>query len=103
MLFKEEFELDSLERSERELARRRRELGDQARRLERDRQEIAHTLPPCEEIRLRCEMRKHQEMLMSRGEVTNLRREQNSGLLLVLLLLCATASLIWWGLRLMQG
>jgi hypothetical protein len=102
-LFNEDQELDSLARSERELARRRRELDAEARRLESERIESACTLPPSDEIRLRCELRKHQQMLLTRGEVANLRREQNLGLLLLMLLVCATASLVWWGFRLMQG
>jgi hypothetical protein len=43
------------------------------------------------------------EQLVSRGEVANVRRDQNQGLLLLLLLLAATAALVWWGLQLMRG
>jgi hypothetical protein len=101
-LFKEDLELDSLERSEKELARRQRQLDEEARRIQRDKMESARTLPPSEEIKLRAKMKEHHEMLMTRGEVANMRREQNSSLLLFVLLLAATAGLVWWGLRLMQ-
>lgn len=103
LLFPEDSELDLLMRSERELARRRRELDEEAKRIELEKRESACTLPPSEEIRLRCKMREHQNLLMTRGEVANLRREQNFGLLLFVLLLVATASLVWWGMKLMEG
>ena len=101
-LFKEERELDTLQRFERDLLRRQRELDEQKRRIEREKIESARTLPPSEEIRLRAKMREHHEMLVTRGEVSNLRRQQSNGLLLVLLLFAATAALVWWGLQLMQ-
>lgn len=101
-LFKEDLELDSLARSEKDLLRRQRQLDEEAKRIERDKIESARTLPPNEEIKLRAKMREHHEMLMTRGEVANLRREQSSSLLLFLLLVSATAALVWWGLRLMQ-
>lgn len=102
-VFQEELELDSLARSEEELVRRQRELDREARRIEMEKIESARTLPPSEEIRQRMENRRHEEMIMTRGEVANLRREQNRGLFMLVLLLAATASLVWWGIRLMQG
>jgi len=101
-LFKEEREIDAIQRSAKDLQRRQRELDEQKRRIEREKIESARTLPPSEEIRLRAKMREHQEMLVTRGEVSNLRREQSNGLLLVLLLFAATAALVWWGLQLMR-
>lgn len=101
-LFKEDLELDSLARFEKDLILRQRQLDEEARRLQREKIESARTLPPSEEIMLRAKMKEHREMLMSRGEITNLRREQNSSFLMFLLLISATAALVWWGLQLMQ-
>jgi hypothetical protein len=101
-LFKEDLELDSLARSEKDLIRRQRQLDEEAKRIQREKIESARTLPPSEEITLRAKMKEHHEMLMTRGEVANLRREQNNSLLLFLLLVAATAGLVWWGLQLMQ-
>lgn len=101
-LFKEDDELDSLERVKTDLARRQRELDEQKKRLELEKLESARTLPPSEIVTLHAKMKDHHDMLMTRGEIANLRREQNSHLLLFFLLICATAGLVWWGLRLMQ-
>lgn len=101
-LFKEDLELDTIQRVERDLARRQLELDEQTKRIEREKIESARTLPPSEEITMRVKMKEHQDMLMSRGEVANLRREQNGSIILFLLLVCATAGLVWWGLQLMQ-
>ena len=43
------------------------------------------------------------ENIVSRGEVKNILRDQNRSVALLVLLLAATGSLIWWGLKLMQG
>jgi hypothetical protein len=101
-VFKEDLELDSLQRSEREIIRRQRQIDEEAKRIQREKIESNCTLPPSEEIKLRAKMKEHHEMLMTRGEVANLRREQNSSLFLFLLLVAATAGLVWWGLKLMQ-
>jgi hypothetical protein len=101
-LFKEDLELDNMERVGTDLARRQIELAEQSRRLELEKIESARTLPPIEIVILRARMKAHDDMLATRGEVTNLRREQGGHLLLFLLLVSATAALIWWGLQLMQ-
>lgn len=93
--------MDRITKCEQELEQRQRELDQEARRIEKEKVESACTLPPSEDIRLRCKMREHQNILMTRGEVSNLRREQNFGIILFLLLVGATASLVWWGLKLM--
>lgn len=101
-LFKEDREIDSLERIKSDLARRQREVDEHKKRLEREKIESARTLPPSEIVTLRAKMKDHHDMLMTRGEISNLRREQNGHVLLFLLLVCATAALVWWGMRLMQ-
>jgi hypothetical protein len=101
-LFKEDLELDELNENSAELDRRRRELAEAQRRIAEERAEQERTIPPLEEIQVRIQRRKHEETV-SRGEITNIRRDQNRSLMMLFLLVAATASLIWWGMRLMQG
>lgn len=102
MLFKEDLELTQLLESEGELARRQREIDEARRRIAEERAEQERTIPPLEEIQVRIQRRKHEE-IVSRGEITNIRRDQNRSLMMLALLIAATAALVWWGLRLMQG
>lgn len=101
-LFKEELELDEVLVKQQELQNRMREFERSQREIERSRAENEATIPPLMEILEREKTRQH-EQLVSRGEVANVRRDQNQGLLLLFLLLAATAALIWWGLQLMRG
>jgi hypothetical protein len=102
MLFKEDLELTQLLESQGELARRQREIDEARRRIAEERAEQERTIPPLEEIQVRIRRRKHEE-IVSRGEIANIRRDQNRSLMMLALLIAATASLVWWGLRLMQG
>lgn len=102
ILFKEELELDRLRESEDELLRRHKEFDEARRRIARERIEMETTMPPLDEIQARIQRKKHEETV-SRGEVANIRRDQTRSLLMLALLLSATATLIWWGIRLMQG
>jgi hypothetical protein len=102
MLFKEDLELNQLLESEGELARRQREIDEARRRIAEERAEQERTIPPLEEIQARIQRRKHEE-IVSRGEIANIRRDQNRSLMMLALLIAATAALVWWGLRLMQG
>lgn len=101
-LFQEELELDEVLNKQQELQNRLREFERNQMEIERTRAENERTIPPLREITERERWRQH-EQLVSRGEVANVRRDQNQGLLLLFLLIAATCTLIWWGLRLMQG
>jgi prefoldin subunit 5 len=101
-LFKEELELDEVLARQQELQNRLREFERNRQEIERSRAERECTIPPLDEISEREKWRQHEQMV-SRGEVANVRRDQNQSLLLLVLLLAATSALVWWGLRLMQG
>jgi prefoldin subunit 5 len=101
-LFQEELELDEVLTKQQELQNRLKEFERNQREIERTRAENERTIPPLSEITEREKWRQH-EQLVSRGEVANVRRDQNQGLLLLFLLITATCALVWWGLRLMQG
>lgn len=100
--FQEDLELDQLRETEQQLLLREREFAENQKRIARERIERESTMPPLDEIQAR-EKRRHHEQIVSRGEVANVRRDQNRSLLLLLLLITATCTLIWWGLKLMQG
>ena len=59
-------------------------------------------MPPLADIKERERLKRYEESV-TRGEVANLQRTQRRSLLLLFLLIIATASLIMWGLRLMEG
>lgn len=101
-VFKEELELDEVLVKQQELQHRLREFELSQLEIERNRAENERTIPPLSEITEREKWRQH-EHLVSRGEIANVRRDQNQGLLLLFLLLAATCTLVWWGLRLMQA
>lgn len=99
---KEELELDDLLQKQQELQNRMREFERNQREIERTRAENEATIPPLMDLMEREKARQHED-LVSRGQVANVRRDQNQGLVLLFLLIAATAALIWWGLQLMRG
>lgn len=101
-LFKEDLELDQIRETQQQLLQREREFSESRKRIALERIERESTMPPLDEIQARLE-RKHHEQIVSRGEVANVRRDQNRGIMLLVLLITATCTLIWWGVKLMQG
>lgn len=100
--FKEELELEQLRAAEQDLLKREKEFAANRQRLARERSEQERTMPPLEEVQMRTRRIQH-EINVSRGEVVNIMRTQNRSMLLLFLLVTATASLVWWGVKLMQG
>ena len=101
-MFKEDLELVEIRKTEQRLAQREREFAERRKRIAQDRIERESILPPLDEIQVRIQ-RKHHEQIVSRGEIANVRRGQSRSLMLLFLLATATATLIWWGVKLMQG
>ena len=101
-VFKEDLQLDELRATEEELRRQEREIAEIPKRLADELKERQCTMPPLAEIQERTRRRAHEE-IVSRGEITNIQRVQAKSMTLLILLLAATASLIWWGMKLMQG
>lgn len=100
--YSDEMSLDQLRERELELERRRMEFEENHRRLTEERIERETTIPPLEEIQARIERKRHEE-LASRREVKNERRAQNRSLMMLFLLVAATFTLVWWGMKLMRG
>lgn len=95
-------DLNQLEFEEHRLMLRAKEIAENRKRIAEERIERETTIPPLEEIRER-QARKRYEETVSRGEVANLVRTQNRSLLLLVLLITATCTLVWWGITVMQG
>lgn len=101
-LLKEDLELSALREKEQLLLLQQKEFAEIPKKLALELKERESTMPPLQEIEERKRRLAHEE-LVSRGEVANILRDQNRSLMLLILLLAATGSLIWWGLKLMQG
>jgi hypothetical protein len=101
-LLKEDLELTHIREQQQQLRLREKEFTDLPRRLAQEIKDRECTMPPLAEISERAARIRH-EQTVSRGEVSNILRNQNRSTLLLLMLSIATASLIWWGLKLMQG
>jgi hypothetical protein len=101
-LLKEDLELSKLRETEQELLQRQKEFAEIPRRLAMELKERESTMPPLAEIEERRRRNEH-EQIVSRGEVANILRDQSRSFMLLILLLTATGSLIWWGVKLMQG
>lgn len=101
-LLKEDVELNELREAEQQLLLLQKECAEIPRKLAQELRERECTMPPLAEIEERRLRRQHED-IVSRGQVANILRDQSRSVLLLLLLLTATGSLIWWGVKLMQG
>lgn len=100
--FKEDLELDQIRETEQQLLQREREFAESRKRIAQERIERESMMPPLDEIQVRIQRKQH-EQIVSRGEVANVRRDQSRSLMLLFLLITATCTLVWWGMKLMQG
>jgi hypothetical protein len=99
---KEDLELSQIREEQQQLLLRQKEYAEIPKRLAQELRERESTMPPLAEIEDR-RRRKEHDMIVSRGEISNILRDQSRSLLLLILLVTATGALIWWGLRVMQG
>jgi hypothetical protein len=99
---KDDLELVEIREAEQQLLLREKEFAENQKRITRERIERECTMPPLDEIESRARRKQHEE-IVSRGAIANVRRDQNRSLMMLFLLVAATCSLVWWGLRLMQG
>ncbi|MES2439447.1 MAG: hypothetical protein V4584_10290 [Verrucomicrobiota bacterium] len=99
---KEDLELSQMREAEQQLLLRQKEFAEIPKRLAQELKERECTMPPLAEIEER-RRRKEHDQIVSRGEVANILRDQSRSFMLLVLLLTATGSLIWWGVKLMQG
>ncbi len=101
-VLKEDLELDELIQSQLELSMKEKQFALIPKRLAQEIKDRETTMPPLLEVEERKQRILH-EQIVSRGQIINIQRAQTRSLSLTFLLLAATAALIWWGIRLMQG
>ncbi len=101
-VLKEDLELNQIREDEQQLLRLHKEFAEIPKKLALELKERECTMPPLAEVEERRRRRQHED-IVSRGQVTNILRDQSRSFLLLVMLLAATGSLIWWGMRLMQG
>jgi hypothetical protein len=101
-VLKEELELDAIRAKQQQLILEEKACAAVPKKLALEQKERECTMPPLQEIEERKRRKAHEETV-SRGEVANILRDQNRDLMLLALLLSATGTLIWWGVKLMQG
>jgi hypothetical protein len=101
-VLKEDLELNALRQAEQQLLLLEKECAKLPKKLALEQKERECTMPPLAEIEERRRRVAHEEII-SRGEAKNILRDQNRSIALLILLVAATGSLIWWGIRLMQG
>jgi hypothetical protein len=92
-------DLASLDEAQRELDAKIAELAALPEQLELEIREQERTLPPPEDLEERRRQRDFEERA-ARGQVRNERRTQGRSLLLLFLLLAATAAMIAWVVKL---
>ena len=101
-VFQEDLQLNEMRQAEQKLRLLEKECAEIPKRLAQELKDRECTMPPLAEIRER-ELRRQHEQQVSRGEITNIQRIQAKSTTLLIMLLAATGSLIWWGVKLMQG
>ncbi len=101
-LFEEDHELIALRAEEKKLAEVHRELVKLPAKLESDKRDRDATMPPMAEIKERQDINRFEEIL-SRGQIENVLRTQRHSLGMMLLLAAATAMMLFWAYRIMNG
>lgn len=96
-----ELDLGQLDEEEKSLRERLALLEESRRRIMAERNEESMTLPPSELVQ-NADKRKAHDELVSRKQDRNIRREHRSGIMLLVLLITASITLIWWALKLMN-
>lgn len=96
-------ELKRIQQEELRLLADQKRAAELPKLLERERKERDSTLPPLLDAHDRARAKRHEEEIATRGAVRNAQKAQTRSLLLLFMLICATAALIAWGLRLMES
>jgi hypothetical protein len=102
-LAQEELELRQCEQEARRLAKELENARELPKRIARERQDRENTMPPLERVSEITRLKRHEQEMATRAATRNLRKIQSRSLLLLLSLIAATAALIAWGLRVMNG
>ena len=98
----EEPDLHQLLEDDQRLLERQEQVEKSRRQVATAMNEAAHTLPPSELVLSRG-VQKEYEGRVTRTQDRNARREQGRSILLLLSLIAALVSLVWWAARLAYG
>jgi hypothetical protein len=101
MIFKEDIQIDLIREKQQELQRLEKEYARHRLQIALQRQEEERTIPPLDDMDVRTGRRKYENLAVSRGALSNEKREYQRSMMLLMLLMAATASLVWWGITLM--
>ncbi len=101
-LFEEDHELTAIREKARKLEEAHREVVNLPARLALEKKERDSTMPPMAEIKEREQINRFEQSL-SRGQIENVLRTQRHSLVMLLLLVVATALMLVWAYRIMTG
>lgn len=100
-LFGDDQELQALIDKERALEEAHKKYKSLPAKLEREKMDSQATMPPMAEIKERELLNKFEQNL-SRGQIENVLRTQRHSLAMMLLLLLATALMLYWAYKIMS-
>lgn len=101
-LFKDEAELESIREQHKLLLQAEKKLADMPKRLRDEKLEQERTMPPLSGLDERERLNQYEQMLATRKQYRNVMRTQSVSILLLFMLLLATAAVIAWSLRLLH-
>lgn len=101
-LFEDEAELESIREQERQLVLAAKAYADLPKKIERERIERERTMPPLHSLEERERLNQYEQALATRRQYRNVVKAQSTSVLLLFMLVAATAALVAWSLRLME-
>ena len=102
-LFKDEAELESIRELQKELLLQEKICADLPKKIARERMERERTMPPLQSLKEREQLNQYEQALATRRQYRNVVKAQSTSVLLLFMVIIATAALSAWSLRLMQG
>ena len=101
-LFKDDAELESIRQLEKQLREEEKACADLPKKIERERIERERTMPPLAGLEERERLNQYEQALATRRQYRNVVKAQSTSLLLLFMLVAATAAVIAWSLRLIN-
>jgi|GEM_PF-5147688 len=101
-LFKDEAELESIREKHKLLLQAEKKLAGVPKKLLNERMEQERTMPPLPGLEERERLNQYEQMLATRKQYRNVMRAHSMSLVLLFMLVLATAAVVAWSLRLLQ-
>lgn len=102
-ILQDELELKYCEEEAQRLTKELEQAREVPRMIAREKLARENTMPPLERVKEISRLKHYEQQMASSAAARNLLKTQTRSLLLLLVLTLTTASLIAWGLRLMNG